>query len=477
MRLYDDEGAFSVNQRSRERYMGSAANSEPESLELEGRRIAVVASADLARSPRMVSHALSLAEAGADVDLIGRLDDERGDVERYLPVALQDHPRISIHPLGYRELRTLSVVALGLASIWRAFSLSRQLRRLPKLDLVLVQNPPTLPSLPCVRRFCQKRKIPWIIDWHNTSYHVLMQKLGGRGLAVKHLRRIEGFNGSRATAHLAVSRGFGEFLADQTGGGVLAWSFYDRPKQPSLVTPSSSLRRPLGTKWRSDGRAVVVSSCSWTQEDNLPMLFRALDLYRERFEEDGLRPLRVVLTGRGPMRGRYDDRIAGFSSGPVVVEAGWLEADKYLELLCCADLGVSVHDSASGIDLPIKIVDLFTAGVPVAAYDYGPVLTELVEPERNGRLFKSAEELGDLLVSLLDPRSGELAALKRGVKEELEDDWANHWSATVLPLVHRLIDDPEPQLRLATDEIHLGKLEDDFQVAPLDEGWQLKPDL
>ena len=99
----------------------------------------------------------------------------------------------------------------------------------------------------------------------------------------------------------------------------------------------------------------------------------------------------------------------------------WLTAEDYPLLLGSADLGISLHRSSSGVDLPMKVIDMFGCLLPVLQIQY-QVVDELVNEQR-GWLFKDQNDLLELFISIFNSDDRQLMLQ---TKIDQIQDWRQH---------------------------------------------------
>jgi beta-1,4-mannosyltransferase len=415
-------------------------------------RAAVVVTGDLGKSPRMQYHAHALATCGVDVDLIGY-----GGTP--LPKRLSDNARISVHYLDEARMRSSmgrSTLFYPLAAFIDATVLAVRLLiallRAPAFQLLLVQNPPALPTLHVAWIAARVRHARFVIDWHNLGYTMLALRLGRRHPAVRLARWFEKLASRMADAHLCVSRGFAKFLMDRfklSNVRVL----YDRPAaafMPIERTEREQIRQALFTRLGIRGAGPVgfiVSPTGWTADEDFDVVIDAVLQIEDRirgWEAGGPQrrfpDLVVLVTGDGARRAEFERRFAGLPARRIQLRTRWLDPEDYPRIVGSADLGLCLHRSSSGVDIPMKVVDLFGAGVPVCALDYGACLAERVRHGDNGLLFSTARQLADELFDLFETFPGSASMLdrlrsgaRRAARPTWEEGWASEARAVLLP--------------------------------------------
>jgi beta-1,4-mannosyltransferase len=112
-------------------------------------------------------------------------------------------------------------------------------------------------------------------------------------------------------------------------------------------------------------------------------------------------------------------------------------------LLRAADIGVCLHRSSSGLDLPMKLADMLGSGLPVLAVDYGPCLREQLRPGDNGLLFSTAAELAEQIIALFTdfPSSPTLDRLRNNIAASAQPRWDDEWNARAWPAIARCLDE------------------------------------
>jgi beta-1,4-mannosyltransferase len=387
----------------------------------------VVVLGDFGRSPRMQYHAWSLADAGYDVRVLASPGSP--------PIQpLLDAPNVHLHylpapPSWVAALPTL-LSLLAKAALQAALMLWAALAALPRPAAILMQNPPAIPVMAVLWLAALRHRAALVIDWHNLAYSILALKHGRRRWIVALARSYERLLGRCAAAHFTVTKAMRAFLRREFG--VEAAVLYDRPpemfkalspgeKRAALSRLAPQLRAAAvgggavdggggGSKGAASATqqeagdlvsclgaggaggdaarlpAIVVSSTSWTPDEDFGILLDAAVAYDAAAaaaaeaakaaaaaapaagvgasSSSAAAPspaagsfpdVLFVITGRGPQREEYLGKISRLQLRHCAFASVWLEPGDYPVLLGCADLGVCLHTSSSGLDLPMKV--------------------------------------------------------------------------------------------------------------------------
>jgi beta-1,4-mannosyltransferase len=408
----------------------------------------VVVLGDIGRSPRMQYHALSIAGHGGRVVIVGYLESE-------VHPDIQSNRLISILPISTfpKYLQTnsklLFLLTAPLKVLHQIWSLYFALAyKTAPAKWMLVQNPPSIPTLVVAQFLCFFRKTRLVIDWHNFGYSILALRLGDNHPLVRISKWYEGFFSSQAFAHFTVTNAMARVL--RTKWRTTALALHDRP--PAHFQPLSQSQRlaflhrlpqtnPYASALETGTLRLIVSSTSWTPDEDFSILLDALQSYSaSTTDQTHLPKILAIITGKGPQKAHYlaliDKLTQENKLSNITVLTAWLSAEDYASLLGSADLGISLHTSSSGVDLPMKVVDMFGAGLPVAGWGDFEAWPELVTEGVNGRGFGSAEGLTRILEGLFAGHGRELARLREGVLEEGKRRWDDEW----MPVAGRLFE-------------------------------------
>ncbi|KAL4891142.1 glycosyl transferases group 1-domain-containing protein [Aspergillus ambiguus] len=405
--------------------------------------VQVLVLGDIGRSPRMQYHALSIAKGGGQVDIIGYRESE-------VHPDISSDPRISIvplppHPSFLQTSNKLLFLLFGplkvvyqIACLWWALAY-----RTKPAQWLLVQNPPSIPTLAIASLACFFRQTKLVIDWHNFGYTILALKLGDTHPLVRFSRWYERSFCRSATAHICVTTAMASILKKKFYLEAPILPLHDRPASHLQPIPDENARRkflvslpeadPVRPLISSNSLRVLVSSTSWTADEDFSLLVDALCRYSEvaTTRMPQLPTVLALITGKGPQKEMYVKKISQLEAAgnlqKVVVRTAWLSTADYAQLLASASLGVSLHTSSSGVDLPMKVVDMFGAGLPVVGWSQFEAWPELVTEGVNGRGFGSSDELVGHLVDLFGDR-GKLEKLREGALKESTHRWDDEWN-------------------------------------------------
>lgn len=267
-------------------------------------------------------------------------------------------------------------------------------------------------------------------------------KLSDKHPLVTISRAYEKLFSATATAHIAVTKAMANSLRSQFALNAPIRVLHDRPAdlfQPLSADDRRTFIRnsPILAQHShallEGSKRLLVSSTSWTPDEDFSILIEALCEYssKAKSSQSHLPEIAAIITGKGPQKDMYLRQIAVLKKESklemVTVESAWLSFEDYAALLASADLGVSLHTSSSGVDLPMKVVDMFGAGLPVVGWSKFEAWPELVTEDINGKGFSSSHDLSNCLVELFGQGDKQLEKLKKGALAESTRRWDEEW--------------------------------------------------
>ncbi|KAL5237492.1 hypothetical protein ACI65C_004902 [Semiaphis heraclei] len=388
------------------------------------KNVCLVVLGDIGRSPRMQYHAQSLIRLGFDVDIVGYTDSP------VLDDLKENATIISIRKPFPFDKYVPQIIAFLLKVVWQTLTLFWSILVKHRSDIVLVQNPPAIPTLAVCWFYCLITNAKFVIDWHNYAYSILALNLGYNTPLVKLSIFYEHFFGRLSDFNLCVTKAMKEDLYENWD--IKASTLYDRPG-PQFKTITLTEKHNLLKRINLNDFTKVSESGEVRLKSDRPGL-----LVSKYEESDDIYPkLICVITGRGPLKCHYQQMILKLKLKKVSIITPWLENKDYPLLLACADLGVCLHASSSGLDLPMKVIDMYGVGLPVCAYDFA-CLDELVQHDKNGLVFTNENELALHIMTWFKNFPLQISEKQSKFRKEIDKfravDWHTNWMNNVFPI-------------------------------------------
>lgn len=432
------------------------------------RNVAIVVLGDLGHSPRMCNHALSFARANFNVELCGYVESNLAEeVVDNISINVNEVP---VYSRGNSAADEKYFIIFALKKIvFQVWYLFKLLFNFKGFDYILIQNPPNIPIFLIVLIYIKifSRSTELIIDWHNLGYTILSMKYNNdlNNPLVKVARLYECILGSFADYHLTVTNNMKEFL-------ISSFKFkrdkifvlYDRANS-NIFKPIESEEKRLDViensgkfdyifkndelvncKFNFKRDKVIITSTSFTPDEDLALLLTSLRLYDIYYmnnlgneldnEQVYLPKVFLIITGKGPLQKEIMDSIKSYKfSKNIIIKNYWLSYEDYSTVLSLSNLGISLHTSSSGLDLPMKVLDMFGTGLPVIALNFKS-LSELVKNGENGfAVDLKPMNIFEILLQVFTEKDI-YERIKNGAMKESETSWNENWINSVSPIIH-----------------------------------------
>lgn len=290
------------------------------------KNVCVVVLGDIGHSPRMQYHVKSLLQHNYLVDLIGYVESEP------IKELITTDTSIIIHKLSQPpELKCPRIIKYAFKFLWQSLLLLLALFKIRRPNYLLIQNPPAVPALLVCYTYCFLFRCKLIIDWHNYTHTILALESSinsknnkpswlSEYAIIGAAKRIESYAGCRSYHNLCVTQAMKNDLVKNFKIKNIT-VLYDRPfkhfqsisisekhdlfyrlsQDYPILLSSSLLHNNTNENVNADGidivestafteklstgeinlkknrPGIIVSSTSWTPDENFTILINALD--------------------------------------------------------------------------------------------------------------------------------------------------------------------------------------------------------
>lgn len=421
---------------------------------------AVVVLGDLNRSPRMLNHAKAISTLIKNLGEVSLVGYDGGDLRKDINDDIKIKPYfISSGKFLNKIPKSLFFITAILKVFFYLISLTYTLFTIPKPEFVVLQNPPGIPAIFICLLVCLVRRSKLILDWHNYGYTIL--KVNNRNKLIVGLAYLyEYLLGRFATLSLCVSKAMKQDL--KKFGIKDAIELPDRSMPNVFSSEKLNIQETYNLfrkyketfamedyfeedihvlKFKASKPLMLLSSTSWTPDEDFYILLESVKKLDNKLSELDKSMTHILITGRGPLKDKFFEDVRKSNLKHFKFISIWLESDDYPKILSVVDLGICLHYSSSGLDLPMKVVDMFSACVPVLAYEY-PTIHELVHKDLNGQFFNNSETLERLIYShILSHEKKEkegLIKMRDYLKSTFEDqNWISNWNGIIMPALEK----------------------------------------
>ena len=422
------------------------------------KKILIIVIGPLIRSPRMLNHIKSFLLNGFEVEVVGQaMDNDLAELKDkfkscYNLESIGDEDKEDENPnLHFHILNNVGKTQNGkLGLITKVLNQLKELLgilwRVRSCDYLLMQNPPSIPLLPLA--IFSKILFDWkiIIDWHNFGHSILALKFGSeKSLFVKIYYIIEIYLGKFADYHLTVTHKMKNVLRDtwKLNGKQLQLDrisvLHDKPdsqffpidynQRLDVIKTIKELSEEDKLIENLDNYKIGITSTSFTPDEDLGMLLNSLDSLNKKLGSIN-KKLLLIITGKGPLKedfvSKFNTKVSKMDN--IVVKFYYLKIEDYPKILQISDFGISLHYSSSGVDLPMKVLDMFGCGLPCLSYYYKTVVEELIDVGKTGDVFEDEFHLSEKLYTMISDDSKRIG-MRTNVINQLNngDRWMDSW--------------------------------------------------